>query len=65
MTFIDDKINALPLGKRKVFEEVLQAISEEDTWLAQRGFGDNYSLDMIKLTTYREMFERDFSRLTV
>jgi len=63
MTFIDDKISALSEEDRKVFGEALQAILEEDTWPAQRGFGDNYSLDMVKLTLYREMYEKDFSRL--
>jgi 2-oxo-4-hydroxy-4-carboxy--5-ureidoimidazoline (OHCU) decarboxylase len=64
MTFVDDKINELPPEQRRKFKETLSAVFEEDTWMAQRGFDNcNYSPDMVRLTLYREMYEKDFSRL--
>ncbi len=68
MTFVDDKIKKLSDENRKKFEETLEAILSEEpyeigSWLSLRGFKENYSLDMVKLTLYREIFEGDFSRL--
>lgn len=68
MTFVDDKINSLNEKDRKNFSEALESIlsddaSERGSWLNLRGFGGDYSLEMVRLTLYREMFEQDFSRL--
>lgn len=68
MTFIDDKINALNETDRRNYEETLRAILSDDpskvgSWLNLRGFNENYSLNMVKITLYREMYKGDFSRL--
>ena len=64
MTFVDDKTNSLSIKERENFREILASVLEDDEWLSLRNFdSNNYSLDMIKLTLYREMYERDFSRL--
>ena len=64
MTFIDDKINSLSPEEMKRFGETLQGVLEDDEWLSLRGFdNNNYSSDMVRLTLYREMYEKDFSRL--
>ena len=62
--FIDDKIKALSSEEREKFGETLQAVLEDDEWLNFRGFdNDNYIFDMVRLTLYREMYEKDFSKL--
>ena len=63
MTFVDDKVEALPLEKRAQFGEAFKMVISDNFWLARRGFDDNYSPDMVKLTLYREMYEGDCSRL--
>ncbi len=63
MTFVDDKVNALNETDRANFRQTLSAVLGDDLWLSLRGFADNYSPDMVRLTLYREMYERDFSRL--
>ncbi len=68
MTFVDEKIKALSPQQRREFEEALNGIKAEDpskqySWLYVRGFDESYSLDMVKLTLYREMYEGDKSRL--
>ncbi len=64
MTFVDDKIKALSLEEREKFGQTLRGVLEDDEWLSLRDFdGDNYSLDMVKLTLYREMYEGNFFRL--
>jgi len=70
MTFVDDKINALAPEERSQFKEALAGILLDDkstdkipNWLVLRGFDviNGYSIDMVKLTLYREMFEGDSS----
>ena len=67
MTFIDDKVNALKKEEKRNFEETLRAILadgiKKGSWLQLRDFNEDYSLDMVKLTLYREMYEGDFHRL--
>lgn len=68
MTFVDDKVKALPEKNRRDFEETLEAIkvdgfSRPNSWLNLRDFKEGYSPDMVKLVLYMEMYENDFSRL--
>jgi hypothetical protein len=64
MTFIDDKINALSPADRARVDHHYMGICQDETGLIRRGFDpDDYSPSLVLWTAYREVIEKDYSRL--